>query len=586
MRWDVWKILVARSFLREALRMIAIPLGILALIAFAALVVSPLTGLTSLANIFQAPQVEAQEASDNSAPGTLSGISVPEPGNLDDFVKDRSAALRLGKALFWETQVSGDGQVACASCHFSAGVDARVINTVHPGPNGEFEIVSGPDQELTADVFPFGGNPAIDDIVGSQGVVSRDFLSLVGASSADSCADTPDAIFHPARQVTGRNTPNVIMAIFNRNNFWDGRAVREFNGVNGAGGDDASARILVDDGSGLEELKVIIQPASQASQEVGPPNNSVEMSCAGRTFPQVGRKLLSLTPLGQQQVASDDSVLGALSNDPASGLNTAYHDMIAAAFQDRFWSSTQTTDDGFTLMEANFSLFWGLALQMYGAALIPDDTPFDRFAAGDTSALTAQSQEGLDLFFSDGRCGSCHGGSEFTNASIENGGNGRAFANTGVRPLGEDLGLEKGKFKTPTLRNIELTGPYFHNGGYLSLRDVVDFYDRGGDHPNDETDSQIRPLGLTEDQKNALVAFMLGLTDERVRCERAPFDHPSINVPNGPNVSPVGASGLPDAECVGPFLDADHFESSSAGVLTGSGPVGLGAPEPAPQSDR
>ena len=375
MRWDVWKILVARSFLREALRMIAIPLGILALIAFAALMVSSLTGLTSLANIFQAPQVEAQEASDNSAPGTLSGISVPEPGNLDDFVKDRSAALRLGKALFWETQVSGDGQVACASCHFSAGVDARVINTVHPGPNGEFEIVSGPDQELTADVFPFGGNPAIDDIVGSQGVVSRDFLSLVGASSADSCADTPDAIFHPARQVTGRNTPNVIMAIFNRNNFWDGRAVREFNGVNGAGGDDASARILVDDGSGLEELKVIIQPASQASQEVGPPNNSVEMSCAGRTFPQVGRKLLSLTPLGQQQVASDDSVLGALSNDPASGLNTAYHDMIAAAFQDRFWNSTQTTDDGFTLMEANFSLFWGLAVQMYGAALVNSEPP-------------------------------------------------------------------------------------------------------------------------------------------------------------------------------------------------------------------
>ena len=94
---------------------------------------------------------------------------------------------------------------------------------------------------MTAAVFPFGGNPAIDDIVGSQGVVARDFLNIVEGSPADSCVDGPDGIFHPARQVTGRNAPNMVMAIFNRDNFWDGRANRDFNGVNGAGGDDGSA---------------------------------------------------------------------------------------------------------------------------------------------------------------------------------------------------------------------------------------------------------------------------------------------------------------------------------------------------------
>ena len=77
------------------------------------------------------------------------------------------------------------------------------------------------------------------------------------------------------------------------------------------------------------------------------------------------------------------------------------------------------------------------------------------------------------------------------------------------------------KFKTPQLRNVELTGPYFHNGKYATLRQVVDFYDRGGDVPN----HSIEPLGLTEPEKNALVDFLIALTDERVRFQRAPFDH-------------------------------------------------------------
>jgi hypothetical protein len=93
-----------------------------------------------------------------------------------------------------------------------------------------------------------------------------------------------------------------------------------------------------------------------------------------------------------------------------------------------------------------------------------------------------------------------------------------------------------GAFKTPGLRNIELTGPYFHNGGQLTLRDVVDFYNRGGDFREnniDNVDIGIRNLNLTEEQKTSLVAFMQSLTDERVRFERAPFDHPQLFVTNG-----------------------------------------------------
>ena len=70
----------------------------------------------------------------------------------------------LGKALFWDLQTGGDGRTACATCHFHAGVDGRVLNTVNPGRDGVFQIVSGPDETLTAAVFPFGGDPAIDDM--------------------------------------------------------------------------------------------------------------------------------------------------------------------------------------------------------------------------------------------------------------------------------------------------------------------------------------------------------------------------------------------------------------------------------------
>ena len=82
----------------------------------------------------------------------------------------------------------------------------------------------------------------------------------------------------------------------------------------------------------------------------------------------------------------------------------------------------------------------------------------------------------------------------------------------------------------PGLRNVELTAPYFHNGGYLTLQQVVELYNRGGDF---RAQSILSPLGLTDAEKSDLVAFLTALTDERVRLEKAPFDHPQLFVPNG-----------------------------------------------------
>ncbi|MBI5364013.1 MAG: hypothetical protein HZA53_12590 [Planctomycetes bacterium] len=94
-----------------------------------------------------------------------------------------------------------------------------------------------------------------------------------------------------------------------------------------------------------------------------------------------------------------------------------------------------------------------------------------------------------------------------------------------------------GAFKTPSLRNIELTGPYMHNGGFSTLEQIVDFY-TGGAHfeqvNKHDLDPDVEGIGgMNPDRKAALVAFLKALTDERVRLEQGPFDHPELIVPVG-----------------------------------------------------
>jgi cytochrome c peroxidase len=225
-------------------------------------------------------------------------------------------------------------------------------------------------------------------------------------------------------------------------------------------------------------------------------------------------------------------------------------------------------------MEANFSLFWGLAIQLYESTLIANDTPFDN------NTLNAQQLRGQKVFAGAGRCATCHSGAELTKASVSASLGAKpatGFFNTGVRPVAEDGGIQDvgianhAMFKTPHLRNVELTGPYFHNGEAATLRQVVDFYNRGGNFRSSFTDGNIRPLGLSEQQKTDLVAFMLALTDARVKNESAPFDHPSLQLNSGANpdgsditsiLPAVGAGGRPVAGIapLQPFLGLDPFQ--------------------------
>ena len=126
-------------------------------------------------------------------------------------------------------------------------------------------------------------------------------------------------------------------------------AVSRFNGVN-TGGTTAAAgkpKVVPVSPDGLLSLvSVSLNNSSLASQAVGPANNPVEMSFKGRNFPQLGKKLLhpAVVPLGSQRVATDDSSLGQTSNGLNKGLNTRYADMVAQAFQPRWWNSSQCVD--------------------------------------------------------------------------------------------------------------------------------------------------------------------------------------------------------------------------------------------------
>lgn len=309
-------------------------------------------------------------------------------GDLTSYVADLPSIIQLGKALFWDIQAGSDNMVACATCHFQAGEDVRTRNQINPGANGTFDSMSA-NYTLSATDFPFVDLPTArdtDNVSGSQGVRASAFVGVDPTTGVETSTPVVSPVFGTVRQSTGLNTPSVINAVFNHRNFFNGRAQPDFNGVNPFGNRDGLARVyyVADTAGAIGKIDVHIGTASLASQAVGPPLNPVEMSANGRTFPDLGRKLLAATPLGLQTVSTKDSVLGGLANTRGKGLKTTYAALIQKAFQPMWWNSTQTVTIGansYTLMQANFSMFWGLAVMHYMATLVADSTPMDQYAA-------------------------------------------------------------------------------------------------------------------------------------------------------------------------------------------------------------
>src|SRR4051794_2408837 len=580
-RADDWRTTVLdklsdnRNRRRTTWRGAALAVAVLAAVAFA---FAALTGL-------------AWSAGGSRPLDPLSSEPVPEPANLGDFVVDRSAAVALGKAFFWEMQAGSDGITACATCHYNAGADTRTKNQVNPkggpffngGANGQLAAADFPTHRL-ADPDNAASQLLADtkNVVGSQSIVNTKFDHLIPGSAAEAGVPVPDKVFSVGgvnvRQVTPRNAPTVINATFNFRQQWDGKAQNVFNGVNVWGDRTPGSKVLEAPTPGqLQPVRLEIPNASLASQAVGPMTNAGVMSFAGRGWPDIARKLTSLQPLGEQNVSTSDSVLGPYADASGKGLRVSYADLIEQAFAPRWWGSTLVVknpganqtfvpaptgalpSNEITQLQANFSLFWGLAVQLYESSLVSDQTPVDEFLSGDQSALTKQQVDGMKVFTGKGQCSTCHAGAEMTNAATAavaqsplTDGADTGFANLGVRDPKEDValggldvngnplstagapaGAVDGMFKIPGLRNVGMTAPYFHNGSAGTLRQVVEFYNRGGNVDAPNKANEIKPLNLNDSEKDDLVAFLQALTDPRVLLQQAPFDHPELLIPHG-----------------------------------------------------
>ncbi|HAQ06982.1 MAG TPA: cytochrome-c peroxidase [Bacillus bacterium] len=176
-----------------------------------------------------------------------------------------------------------------------------------------------------------------------------------------------------------------------------------------------------------------------------------------------------------------------------------YNELFAAAFE-----------DGIT--EENLAK----ALAAFQRLVVVKDTPYDQFLRGDRGALNDQEIRGLDLFVGKAFCVTCHNGpnlsdNKYYNIGLESGDEGR-FAITG------DPG-DLGRIRTPSLYGITHTAPYLHDGSASTLEEIVDYYNRGGDNHENKSffiKRFMNPLGLTDEEKVDLIAFLKALGGEPV----------------------------------------------------------------------
>ncbi|MCS6984354.1 MAG: di-heme enzyme [Leptospiraceae bacterium] len=367
---------------------------------------------------------------------------VPLPRELADNPMS-AAKIELGRYLFYDKRLSGDGRFSCASCHHQRR--------------------------------SFADDPHIDD-----------------GSMESSHLGTVHAILRPYG-ITGEEHPRNAMALVNL--AWQST----YTWANPL----------------LRKLR------TQA------------------LIPLLGENPVEMGLLGHES-----RLLAEIEVDPI------YQRLFPKAFPDR--------KNPFTLDEIT------LALEAFQRSLISYDAPFDRYQRGDHSALSSSARRGMELFFSeDLECFHCHGGLNFTlmedhrqlaEPSID-------FANTGLYNIGglglyppQNQGLfeftqkimDMGKFKAPSLRNVELTAPYMHDGSVANLDEVLDHYSAGGrtissgpfagvGSANPFKSGFVKGFTLTPQERADIIAFLKSLTDCRF-----------ITNPKYANPWPAGHRNKPD----------------------------------------
>ncbi len=243
-----------------------------------------------------------------------------------------------------------------------------------------------------------------------------------------------------------------------------------------------------------------------------PSSTGIAGQNGNRNAPTVMNRLFSKEQFWDGRAADlEDQALGPVQNPIEMGhtlqgmvANLQGIQPYAPAFEAAFGSAGITADRV------------AQAIASFERIVLTGNAPYDRYQAGDKSALSESAARGMALFNDKerGNCVTCHAGFNFTDESYHNLG-------VGMQKPAPDWGrfgitkfeADKGAFKTPTLRNVTQTPPYMHDGSEATLLEVVKLYDRGG-HPNAWLSKEIKPLHLSDQDRADLVAFLESLAGE------------------------------------------------------------------------
>jgi len=333
-----------------------------------------------------------------------------------------------------------------------------------------------------------GADPRAGHHTGSSDSISDDVWGSPGIAAATRTGDAvDDPMFGREPQVTPRTAPSNFGALWAAEQFWDGRAPSKFV-------DPVSGKVAIADGGSLE------------SQAVGPLFNSVEMAWPERSWGDLTDKLARAKPLALATNLPPD-VADALAE------HATYPALFEAAYGDATITPTRIA----------------FALATYQRTLVADQTPWDKYMAGDETALSERAARGWRAFQTLA-CVNCHEPPLFTNND---------FLNIGLRLIEIDPGREAitsieedgGEMKVPSLRNVGLRKRFMHTGEFSRLSDAILFYDNGDALPgrDDIPEIGIYEFRLPGNTRNDVAAFLReGLTDPRVAEETYPFDRPLL----------------------------------------------------------
>jgi cytochrome c peroxidase len=340
--------------------------------------------------------------------------------------------------------------------------------------------------------YPGIDKGTIDDVFGSPGIVALDRTGQ----------PRPSPLFGGAPQVTSRLSPANFMALWADELFWDGRAGTQFK-------DPLSGKVAIARGGALE------------NQAIAALQNDTEMAKADRSWADVAADLERARPLALATELPPDTA-AAIARDPT------YAALFKTAFGDAAISPQRIA----------------FALATYQRTLVADQTLWDRYAAGDVSALGGRALYGWRALQSF-HCTACHTPPLFTN---------NEFFQIGLRRADFDRGRENvthdpedaGEMKVPSLRNAALRPRFMHTGEFTNLGSAIRFYINTLALPERDgiPGAGLYTFNMSNIDESDLREFIAtALTDPRVRDETFPFDRPVLRSEREPpSAAAVNAS--------------------------------------------